>query len=75
MQLSTSRAVLLAGPLPVSNCAGDTTTVSSRAAYKERGADLFPPVIRRISPEIRGYCSVSETKTLALVDNLHTPPL
>lgn len=60
--------------LPVSKCAGDTTIVSSIAAYKKRGADLFPPIIRMVSLEIRGYCTVSERKThlFSLVD---TPPL
>lgn len=63
--------------LPVSKSAGDTTTVSSRRAYKKRGADLFPPEVRRVSLEIRGYCAVSERKThlFSLVDTLHTPPL
>lgn len=59
-------------PLPVFKCAGDKTAVPSRAAHEEREADFFPPVIRRVSPEIRRACTISELKAclLSLVDIL-----
>lgn len=61
-QLSMPWAVLPAVPLPVIEGAGDATAVSSRAADEERRADYFPPAIRRVYPEIRGICTISERK-------------
>lgn len=61
-QLNMSRAVLPAAPLPVFEGAGDVTAVCSTAAYEERRVDYFPPAVRRVSPEIRGICSISEMK-------------
>lgn len=58
-QLTMVSAVVPAAPLPGFEDAGGATAVFSRAVDEERRADCFPPAIKRVSPEIRGICTIS----------------